>query len=115
MEEEEFEESKQAVITFKLEKFKSMAEQFHTWNDEIRSHRFDKCTIQSLQLLLTIIGKLEAERLKSFTKADLLNFYNEYLHSSSPTRTTFQLKLYCQKFPIPNEDTLLNNGNVEYI
>jgi hypothetical protein len=56
-------------------------------------------------------GKIEAARLKDFSKADVVAFYRKYISPASPTRTTFKLKLYCNKFPqpatVPEVDTTI--------
>jgi hypothetical protein len=51
MTDEEFDEIKEAVIQAKLEKFKSIFEQWSTWNDELRSHQFGRCMLVDIIIL----------------------------------------------------------------
>jgi len=101
MTDEDFDESKEALIQSKLEKFKSLAEQFSSWADEIRTHRFDRWAV-------------EAKLLKEMTKKDLIEFYRTYLKESINS-TTFIFKLYSNKFPqqATENDNVISITNVQ--
>lgn len=88
MPQEEFESHKKSLINKRLEKIKNLDQESTRFWDHITSEYFDFLQVEE-----------DVAHLKPLTKSDLLEFFNRYIHPTSPARAKLSVHLIAQATP----------------
>lgn len=88
MPQEEFESHKKSLINKRLEKIKNLDQESTRFWDYITSEYFDFLQVEE-----------DVAHLKPLTKSDLLEFFNRYIHPTSPARAKLSVHLIAQATP----------------
>lgn len=97
MTDEEFESHKESLIQSRLEAVKNLGEESMRFWYHIHSRYYD-----------FLQRDVDVEALRSLTKKDIVGFFMQYIHHSSPTRSKLTVNLRSQVCP-----TLLSDAAVE--
>ncbi|KAI9740448.1 MAG: hypothetical protein M1834_005028 [Cirrosporium novae-zelandiae] len=85
LKEEDFERYKHSLITRKLEKIKNLDQEFDRMWNAITNERFNFQQHEQ-----------DAETIKILTKADIIDFYKQYIDPRSETRAKLAVHMYAQ-------------------
>ncbi|MCJ1266561.1 Insulinase (Peptidase M16) [Lobaria immixta] len=88
MPQEEFESHKKSLINKRLEKIKNLDQESTRFWEHITSEYFDFLQVEE-----------DVAHLKPLTKSDLVEFFNRYIHPTSPTRAKLSVHLIAQATP----------------
>lgn len=88
MPQEEFESHKKSLINKRLEKVKNLEQESSRFWEHITSEYFDFLQVDE-----------DVAHLRPLTKSDLVEFFNRYIHPTSPTRAKLSVHLIAQATP----------------